>query len=105
METRTFTVYREAVCSADDQLGPLELTCMLPVDATLEQLVDAVRGAGFLQFSSTHRTITGRVGDAAVVCVHATCFSTRATYRIAPRTPLAVCMPSGTLTFAWSQAD
>lgn len=51
-------VMRDACCSQDDQLGPLENTYSLPSGATVMDLVRAVVDSQFLQFSSTHRCIT-----------------------------------------------
>ena len=52
-------VLRDACCSQDDQLGPLETTYSFGMDATLSDLVRAVISSKFLQYSSTHTTLTG----------------------------------------------
>lgn len=52
-------VLRDACCSQDDQLGPLEATYGFGTDATLADLVRVVVSSKFLQYSSTHTTLTG----------------------------------------------
>ena len=55
----TIKVTREAVCLADDQLEPLELTLEFGTDATLENFANKLTKSGFLHFSSTCRTLVG----------------------------------------------
>jgi hypothetical protein len=62
-------VEREACCSQDDQIGPLEASYDLRAGATIKDLVDAVVKSGFLQFSSTHTTMVGKLGNTDVVRV------------------------------------
>lgn len=67
-------VVREACCSQDDQIGPLEATYELPAGATVQDLVQAVEKSRFLQFSSTHKTMVGRLGTTDVVQVWSSLF-------------------------------
>lgn len=67
-------VVREACCSQDDQIGPLEATYDVPAGATIQDLVEAVVRSGFLQFSSTHKTMVGTLGDTDVVQVSGSLF-------------------------------
>ena len=53
-------ITREAVCLADDQLEPLELTLEFGADATLADLTAKLAQSGFLHFSSTCRVLVGR---------------------------------------------
>lgn len=64
-----FRVAREACCSQDDQAGPLAATYDLNADATLRDLCEAVMRSAFLQFTSTHAVMEGRVGSEVVVRV------------------------------------
>ena len=64
-----FHVAREACCSQDDQLGPLSATYDLDAGATLQDLADTVLRSNFLQFTSTHSVMAGRVEGEAVVRV------------------------------------
>ncbi len=98
---QTITVTREAVCSADDQMNPLTLAVPLPDTAPLSALVDAVLAQPFLQFSSSHSTITGVASGVAIVRVHAGLFRTRAEFLLAPHTPVRECVPKGLIDFAW----
>lgn len=62
-------VLRDACCSQDDQLGPLEATYSFGAGATLADLVTAVIDSPFLQYSSSHTTLTGFIADTAFVKV------------------------------------
>ena len=60
---------REACCSQDDQLGPLDRWYEVRDGCTLGDFVAAVMASRFLQFSSTHTTMLCRMGgkEAATV--------------------------------------
>lgn len=62
-------VIREACCAQDDQLGPLEAGYDLPPGATVGDLVAAVVGSSFLQYSSSHVSLVGFVGARRLVRV------------------------------------
>lgn len=62
-------VTREGVCAADDQIGPLEKTINIRSDATVLELVRKVEESKFLQFSSTHTSMVGYVGNQPIVRV------------------------------------
>mgnify|MGYP006945565034 CR=1 FL=1 len=50
-------VTREACCSQDDQLGPLNLQIDLPEDSSIWELAREIGEAKFLQFSSPRNVI------------------------------------------------
>lgn len=56
-------VHRQACCFQDDQIGPLDRQFELPADCTLRAFVQAVTDSRFLQFSSTHTTMSCRIGE------------------------------------------
>ena len=60
-------VGRQACCSADDQLGPLDTTYWLAPDDSFGSLVAQIEQSCFLQFSSTHTRLTGEVNGLPVV--------------------------------------
>ncbi len=62
-------VSREACCSQDDQLGPLEHIFDLAIDATLIDLVNTVVKSSFLQYSSSHTSMVGAFGATPVARV------------------------------------
>lgn len=62
-------VVRDACCSQDDQIGPLDATYGLGSAATLADFVRAVINSHFLQFSSTHRCLTASVSGIPLVKV------------------------------------
>ncbi len=51
-------VRRQACCSQDDQIGPLEATYDVDERCRLDEFLDAVEASGFLQFSSTHAAMS-----------------------------------------------
>lgn len=65
-------VLRDACCSQDDQIGPLEATYALGSDATLRDLVRAVVDSRFLQFSSSHVCLTASVSEVPLARVRVT---------------------------------
>lgn len=60
-------VTREACCSQDDQLGPLEATFAITASTTFGELIAAVAGSKFFQYSSSHTTLQGDVAGRATV--------------------------------------
>jgi PHP family Zn ribbon phosphoesterase len=61
------TVTRHPVCAADDQLNDLVIYIDISHDTTLADCVEHIKRAMFLQFSSSHSSMTGYMGDQAVV--------------------------------------
>lgn len=62
-------VLREACCFQDDQMGPLEATYEVDERCRLDDFLEAVERSGFLQFSSTHTTMSCRFADKEVARV------------------------------------
>lgn len=60
-------VTRQACCSADDQIGPLDAQYVLDDNATIADLVERIRESRFLQFSSTHNRLSGEVEGVCLV--------------------------------------
>lgn len=60
-------VSRQACCSADDQMGPLDTTYWLAPEDSFGALVEQILESCFLQFSSTHTRLTGEVNGLPVV--------------------------------------
>lgn len=60
-------ITREACCSQDDQLGPLEIQLEFDENTTLEQLIKEIFRVKFLQYSSSHNHMIGRAGDQKIV--------------------------------------
>ena len=98
---QAITVTREAVCGADDQTGRLTLAVPIPGTAPFSALVDAVLAQRFLQFSSSHASITGRACGVPVVRVHDTGVRPRVDFLVPPHTPVQHCVPQGLLQFGW----
>lgn len=61
------TVHREACCSQDDQVGPLEAEYDIETDTTFSSLIEVIIKSRFLQFSSTHNRISGEVDGEELV--------------------------------------
>ena len=62
-------VTRQACCSQDDQLGPLDATYTVSANTTVEEFVDQVIQSGFLQYSSTHTSMLGQADSIDIVKV------------------------------------
>jgi len=62
-------VLRDACCAQDDQLGPLEATYDVPPGASIGDLVSIVVESRFLQYSSSHTSLVGLVGEKPFVRV------------------------------------
>ena len=60
-------IRREACCSQDDQLGPLEIRLAFDENATLEQVIIEALTVNFLQYSSSYNHMIGRVEDQKIV--------------------------------------
>lgn len=60
-------VSRQACCSADDQMGPLDTTYWLAPNDNFGTLIEQIQQSCFLQFSSTHTRLTGEVNGLPVV--------------------------------------
>ena len=91
---------------ADDMTNPLELALDLPDHATLEDLARRVVAADFLQFSSTHHTLTGFAGSSdtepALLTSHAALFGgQRVRYLAASDLGLLALLPDGRFTLVF----
>jgi hypothetical protein len=64
------TVHRQACCSQDDQIGPLEAEFHIDANASFGSLIQEIVQSGFLQFSSTHSRITGEVDGRGLVEIY-----------------------------------
>ena len=62
-------VHREACCSQDDQLGPLDMAFDVDAQYRLDTFLAAVTGARFLQFSSSHTEMSCRISGQEVARV------------------------------------
>jgi len=62
-------VLREACCAQDDQLGPLEATYEVPHGSTIGDLVLAIVESRFLQYSASHTSLAGFIGEEQFVRV------------------------------------
>ena len=60
-------IIREACCSQDDQLGPLEIQLEFEENVTLEQVIKEICTVKFLQYSSSHNYMLGRADDQKIV--------------------------------------
>jgi hypothetical protein len=102
----TIEITRHAVCAADDQTNSLTLKIQVPGLESLQDLVTRIIGHSFLQFSSSHSTITGFASGQPIVRVHAD-FSCghRPEFLIPPDTSVETCLPSKLLEFEWAGSN
>ena len=99
-------VTRHSVCAADDQTNPLTLTIRAHDSESLQSFVVRVISRNFLQFSSSHKTITGFAAGQPIVKVHSD-FSSghRPEFLISPDTSVEACLPNGLLEFVWAGSN
>jgi hypothetical protein len=82
-------VLRDACCAQDDQLGPLEATFEVPQSATIGDLVSIIVDSRFLQYSSSHTSLVGFVGEQPFVRVFSSYYvPNRGPEFVAPSTEL-----------------
>ena len=99
----TIKVTREAVCLADDQLEPLELTVEFGAEATLENLTGRLAKSGFLHFSSTCHTLLGRSRQTPLFKIRSRWGSLAVEYLLAADTRLAVAVPDTAIDFRFER--
>ena len=94
-------ITREAVCLVDDFAGPLDMTVKWASDTSLRQVIERVAGSDFLQFSSTHGSITAVSGSRqlARVTSHGSI-----EYLVDPATPAKSCIETSGLDFRFRLA-
>ncbi len=92
-------VTREAVCLADDQLEPLELTLEFDAEATLEDFTGKLAKSGFLHFSSTCHTLVGWSGEKPLLRIKSRWGSLAVEYLPAADTRLAVTIVNAAIDF------
>ena len=63
-------IIRDAVCAADDNLGPLMLEVDVTSDDTIEDVINKIKKSKFLQFSSSQTSITGYINNVAFAKLH-----------------------------------
>jgi hypothetical protein len=83
-------VLRDACCAQDDQLGPLEANFEVPQGATIGDLVSIMVESRFLQYSSSHTSMVGFVGEKPFVRVFSSYYApNRGPEFVSPATELA----------------
>ena len=83
------TVYRQACCSQDDQLGPLEAEFSIGANTNISSFIQEVVKSNFLQFSSSHNRITGEIDGKGIVVVFSQHFTNyrQPEFQVSPSTP------------------
>ena len=99
----TIYVAREAVCLADDQLEPLELTLEFGAQATLQDFTDRLAKSGFLHFSSTCHTLVGRSRELSLFKIRSRRGSLAVEYLLATDTKLAAAVANATIDFQFER--
>lgn len=98
-------VIRDACCSQDDQLGPLDMRYELPDDCNLEAFLTAVMSSRFLQFSSSHVEMSCRFGGKEVARVFSPYESPLRSreFAVAPGTTLRSLTGAGAVEFVFDR--
>ena len=97
-------VSREACCAQDDQLGPLDATYDVRSGAAIGELVSAIVGSNFLQYSSSHTSMFGSVRGKPFVRVFSSYYEpSRVSEFLVPETELvATVVGSQTVEFRFA---
>ena len=98
------TVTREAVCLADAQLEPLELTLEISEGATLADFAGKLAKSGFLHFSSTCHTLVGRSGLRPLLRLRSRWGSLAVEYLVATNTKLIDAVVDAAIDFCFERA-
>lgn len=98
-------IIRDACCAADDQRGPLDLKLDVSSTLPLRILIENIESAGFLQYSSSHTSLSGLVDGEAIVRVFSPSHDKKkAEYFVAPETPSSQVLKHGQLEFRFQHA-
>jgi hypothetical protein len=83
-------VVRQACCSQDDQIGPLEMAFDVKPDCRLDEFLSVVQRSGFLQFSSSHSEMSCRFAGREVARVFSPyrLVGRKTRFAFAPETPV-----------------
>lgn len=93
-------ITRQACCSQDDQMGPLEMTFDVQPNNSLRSLVAQVIERGFLQYSSTHTTMIGTADGIDIVRVNSPYYKNeQPEYLVDPELPISEVTKNGSIHF------
>jgi hypothetical protein len=100
-------VHREACCSQDDQMGPLDMAFELDAQCRLDAFLIAVMGARFLQFSSSHTEMSCRAAGVEVARVFSPYTEPRraTAFVAAPDALLQSLAPGGAVDFIFDRVS
>lgn len=100
-------VVREACCSQDDQIGPLEMTFDVKPDCRLDEFISTVQRSGFLQFSSSHCEMRCRFAGREVARVFSPyrLIGRKTRFAIDPGTPVRNIPSRGIVEFDFDRAS
>jgi hypothetical protein len=100
-EKMKITVFREACCSQDDQVGPLEAAYDVEPNESFASLIQRVIQSSFLQFTSSHSGMTGAVDGTDVVELFSV-YDEKAgqiEFKVNPNAPIAELLNGNALSF------
>ena len=92
----TLEITRQGVCAADDQIGPLDLRLEVAGGESIQHLIGRIVAEKFLQFSSSHQSITALSNGRELARVSAVADTE---FLVDPTCPLVECLSGNMLTF------
>lgn len=95
-------ITRQAVCAADDQIGPLDLVLEVKSGESIRSLIERILANGFLQFSSSHNVISGFAGENEIARVFS---SSEVEYLISCDSPWVEHLPSKSMSFRFPRSS
>lgn len=94
------SVVRDACCSADDQLGPLEMSYEVTDRATLTELAVRIADSKFLQFTSSHHTLYGASAGLEILSISSGSWGNgEFAFFVNPEQLVSEAVPDGQLSF------
>ena len=100
------TIFREACCYQDDQVGPLDAEFIVEANETFFSLIQKIINSGFLQFTSSHSRITGEIDERDLVEIFST-YDEKAgqiEFKVNPNTPAVDLLNEKVLSFYFHHA-
>lgn len=93
-------IIRESVCLADDMHGQMEMFAEVEPNSSIQDLINTIENAGFLQYSSSHTSFVGFAGGIPIVRTYSPYHSKIKTeYLLAEHTSVAEAIKNGQLYF------
>ncbi|WP_324731618.1 hypothetical protein [Pseudomonas paeninsulae] len=96
------TVTRQACCSQDDQLGPLEIYIDLQEESKIWELARAIGESNFLQFSGSHNILNAFCAGKLLFSIpQIGCHKSTVAYAVGRDDPISIHLAVPEIEFIW----